>query len=264
MNERFGEGAVMKQLSLGVSLCLILLACPLAAAQTGESPQEALQGLLDLLKPALLEAVPHPLHERSYDWGRKSDTFHAVRWKGIKPQIVKTPKNDGTWRKVRLDTRNWPGCLKIQIHEVRQPDTEHFTFKIYLTFDVGVEMEQQNWENGIRLYAGSVRARLKIHTSLDCETTLKLDTSASFLPDLIVRMRVTKAHVWYDNLVVEHIAGIGGTGAKIIGELIHDSVNQWRPSLERRMLERANESIVRAADTREVRIGFGKLMAKKK
>ena len=189
-------------------------------------------------------------------------TFHALGWDGLKSRVVKTPKNDGTWRKIRVEARNWPACLKIKVLDVRQVDAERMTFKIYLSMQAAVEFEQQNWENGIRLYSGSARARFRLHSVLDCENTMTLDTTG-VLPDLVLRMRVTSAVVKYDDLVVEHFAGFGGTAARLVGEMIHESVNQWRPSLEQKLLERANKSIVRAAGTREVRIGFGKLMPRK-
>jgi len=243
-----------------LGVMLMILSSSRAHAQ--DAPEDALQGFLDTMRPHLIEAIPHPLFETSKDWGRQSMTFHALRWNGLKPRVVKTPKNDGTWRKMRVDTRNWPGCLVIKVLDIDQSDPERMTFNIYLSFQGAVEAEQQNWENGIRFYSGSARARFRIHSVLDCENKMTLDTSGP-LPELVMRLRVTNAVVKYDDLVLEHVAGFGGTAAKWVGEMIHESINQWKPSLERRILERANTAIVRAADTREVRLGFGKLIGKK-
>ena len=113
---------------------------------------------------------------------------------------------------------------------------------------------------GIRLWSAGVRARLRVKAHLECENIIRLEEKPkSFLPDIVFRLRVTKAKVGYDDLVVEHIAGIGGTAAKVLGETFHDAMNQWRPSIERKLLERASAAIVKAADTKEVRIGLSGL-----
>jgi hypothetical protein len=82
-------------------------------------------------------------------------------------------------------------------------------------------------------------------------------------PDFVLRIRVTKAKVGYDKLVIEHINGIGGDGAKLIGGAVHDVLKQWRPGIERDLLAKANDAIVKAADTREIRLGFGGLLKAK-
>ncbi|HZT80272.1 MAG TPA: hypothetical protein VFA26_08625, partial [Gemmataceae bacterium] len=75
--------------------------------------------------------------------------------------------------------------------------------------------------------------------------------------------RATKADLRYDNLVVEHVAGVGGELAKLIGDAFHGGLTQWRPALERELLARADAAIVRAADTKEVRVNLAGLFAKK-
>ena len=72
-------------------------------------------------------------------------------------------------------------------------------------------------------------------------------------------MRVTRADAGYDNLVVEHINGIGGSAARLMGEALRGGLKQFKPSIERDLLARVDAAIVRAADTREVRIGLSRL-----
>ena len=124
----------------------------------------------------------------------------------------------------------------------------------------GVEFEEWIWESGIRLYSGSLRARMRVHLHLDCEVTVRLEPSKTFLPDAVFRLRVVKANLSYDQLVVEHIAGIGGSGAKLLGEAVHGALKQWHPSLERDLLAKANAAIVKAGDTREVKLSLASLL----
>src|SRR5262249_45239037 len=114
---------------------------------------------------------------------------------------------------------------------------------------------------GVRLYSGSTRARLRLNLPLRVEATIRVDESKSFfLPEVVVRLRVVQTDLSYDQLVVEHIAGIGGTGAKLLGDALHSMVKQIRPSLERDLLAKANAAIVRAGDTREIRLGLSSLL----
>ena len=115
----------------------------------------------------------------------------------------------------------------------------------------------------MRLWSGSIRARTQLHVTLDCESVVRVETKGGLLPDFVFRVRVTQAEVGYDDLVVEHIAGVGGSAARLIGEALHRSLHRWKPSLERDLLARADAAIVKAADTREVRLGLSGLLKQK-
>jgi hypothetical protein len=83
--------------------------------------------------------------------------------------------------------------------------------------------------------------------------------NGKILPDLVIELKVTKADVQYDNLKFEHIAGIGGDAAQLIGELAHAALNQWRPSNEKDALAKANAAVVKAGQHKEVRLSLAKL-----
>jgi hypothetical protein len=228
-------------------------------AQTPPAGEASLQALADGLRPFLIEAVPSPLFEKSYNWGKQSMSFHGIKWRGLEPRVVKAPRNDGTWRKVKVTAWNLPHFLTLKAYDLQQVDAERQTFKVYLSFRAIVDYEQQNWESGVRLYSGSVKANLRLHALLECENHMRFENGKSLLPDVVMRMRVVKATVKYDDLNVDHIAGLGGSAARVLGDAVHDVVKTIRPSLEESMLARANAAIVKAADTREVRISLGKL-----
>ena len=137
------------------------------------------------------------------------------------------------------------------------------TFKVFLTFQMGVNYEQQNWESGIRLWSGSVRARAQVKLNMECESLLRVEIDKNFLPDFILRLRVTNAKVSYDNFVVEHLNGVGGSTARVLGDAVHECMKQWKPSIERDLLDKASQAVVKTADTKEIRIGFSSLLKKK-
>src|SRR5262249_9379097 len=99
--------------------------------------------------------------------------------------------------------------------------------------------------------------------TLRCEVITKVERNGGLLPETVFRFRVLNSDAGYEHLVVEHIAGLGGEAAKLLGEAVHAGMKQWHPSLERRLLEKANAAIVKAGDTKEVRIGVSSLLGKK-
>jgi hypothetical protein len=218
-------------------------------------PNEALKNLAGTLRGLLVQAMPATLYEASPNWGHK-----AVPRLGKNLGIKRGARNDGTWRKIRLSTRNLASTLVVELRDWKNADPERMTFHASLAFDAGVDFEQQIWQAGLRLYSGSLRARMRVHLNLDCEVLLKADTSKSLLPDIVFRLRVVKSDLKYDKLVVEHVAGIGGTGAKVLGDALHAYLQQRHPELERNLQDRANAAIVKAADTREVRLSLGSLL----
>lgn len=221
---------------------------------------EALSGVL---RGAVIKHLPNPIYEATPNWGHQ-DTVRRLRFRRrgivLRPRLVKVSRNDGTWRRIVFTSISLPNTLVLDIRNVAFPEPSRMTFEVFLAFDGRAEVTQQNWERGIRLWSGSVKARFRAKVHLHCEATTRLEPKQkSILPDAVFRLRATSAKVSYDNLVYEHIPGIGGTTARVLGKLFHEALEQWHPSLERRMLEKANAAIVRSADIREVRISLSRV-----
>jgi len=244
-------------------LALLLLCPPALFAQTPATKDEPLDQLAKALKPFLIDALPATLYEKTDNWDHQVMVPVGVKWRGIRPQVTKSLRNHGEWKKLIISTQELPRTMDLKIYDVKTIDAEKQTFKVFLTFQMGVYYDQQNWESGARLWSGSVRARAQIKLDMDCENTLRIEFDKNGLPDFILRLRVTGAKLHYDKLVVEHINGVGGDAAKLIGDAAHRCMNQWRPSIERDLLAKANAAIVKAADTREIRVGFGGLIKTK-
>jgi hypothetical protein len=255
---------------IAAAACLAVV--PLATGAQGASPQATAPPAKELaaaLRDLLRHSLPPTLYESTSNWGHTREVPHAVRWTGqglrFHPEIVKTARNDGSWRKIRVTTQELDRTLVFRISDLKYPSKDQITFQAFLSFQAGIEFEQQLWESGVRLYSGSTRARLRVNLPMRWEATMRLDQSKSILlPELVVRFRVLQADLSYDQLVVEHIAGIGGTGAKLLGDALHSAVKQARPSLERDLLAKANAAILHAGDTREIRLGLSSLLGDKK
>jgi hypothetical protein len=243
---------------------VICIARSVQSAPTAASPPLLKDGdlkeLAGTLRTMLAQAIPPVLYEGSTNWGNTRPAPSQLKWHGARPKIYRAPRNDGTWRKIKLSTRNPAQSLSVDLRDPKYPDADHMMFTAALALDAGVDFEQQIWKAGTRLYSGSLRARMRVYLTLNCEFLLKMETGKGLLPDIVFRLRVVHSDLKYDNLVVEHVAGIGGTGAKVLGDALQSHIRQWHPSLERDLLARANAAIVRAADTREVRLTLSKLL----
>ena len=153
--------------------------------------------------------------------------------------------------------------LTVQISNVQKPERGKMTFDAIVTMQTRIQFEQQIWKAGVRLYSGETRARCRPILGVKCESTTRVDKSGSLLPDVVFRMRVLDAKLSYDQFKVEHTAGVGGEAAEIIGNAVHDTIKQWKPSLERDMLDRSAKAVIKAGDTKEIKLGLGKLFESK-
>ena len=232
-----------------------------AASLFDGSSTAALSGSL---RGVLLDAMPDPLTEDDSHWGGQRLVAHGVEWHGhglhFHPDVTKTLRNDGKWWKTKVTADRLADTLVVDLRDVRQPEPGKMTFTAFLSFDAQMEYDQQNWDRGLRLYSGSAEARMRVKLTLACEATSKLETKGRVLPDAVFRLRVTEAKLGYDNFEVNHILGVGGDLARLIGDAAKSGVEQWRPSLERRLLEKADAAIVKAGDTQEVRLSVEKLL----
>lgn len=211
----------------------------------------------------LVRSMPAPLYETRKDWGRTSPTANGVKWKGIKPEIMRSPKNDGTWRHLVVVADRPADTLVFDIRNLSQPEPGRITFIVFFALDARILYEQQNWENGVRLYSGSAQARFRARATLHCEIKYRLEAGSFLLPEAVVRLRVTRADVNYENFAMEHMAGLGGEAARVLGDAIHGGLDQWHPSLQRDLLAKANAAIEKSADTKEVRLSLQELVKKK-
>ncbi len=242
---------------------ILVLAIFASLPSAGAAPSEKdFQALAASLRPVILSALPKPLYEKSENWGNQVPVLERIRWRRLHLQIVKAPRNDGTCANAR-DPLDAPATLEFRLSDLRALDAERHTFKAYIALGVHVDHEEEIWEKGLRLVRTTAEARLRFKADLEIEATMRFEANPkAALPDAVFRMRVTKADVGYDNLVVENIGGVGGTAARWLGEAIRSGLKNWKPSIERELIAKANAAIVKNADTRDVRLSLSNLVSK--
>ena len=203
--------------------------------------------LAGALRNELVDKLPSPLAEASPGWG------HTKRFGGH-------DKKQGKWRRIGLYALNPRDTLVIDVRDIKPAADGSVAFSVYLLCDARVEYTEHVYEAGIRVLATSARARLRLHLQVDCQADARLDASALWVPDLVLSIRATKAAVTYDNLVVEHAAGMGGDAARLMGEGVKKALHELRPGLEASWLAKADAAVVKAGHAREVRLNLAKLV----
>jgi hypothetical protein len=239
----------MKSFQIAALFLLLVPAAPLAAAEPIAPATPNPAELAGIFRSLLLNHLPDPLVEGQSNWG------HQVEAK-FGPRL----KNNGVWRKYRISAMSPAQTLTVDIKDLKPVDADRTTFEMRIGFDAQIDLQQQLWERNLRLYSGSTLARAKVQAVLQCEVTTKVESGKGPLPDFVFRLRVVKADLSYKDFDVVHLAGMGGDGAKVIGEALHGLLLDIKPSLEKDLLEKANAAIVKAGDTKEVRVSLNKLL----
>jgi hypothetical protein len=252
---------ILVALALSVSVMTGTSEADSSIVSSPRTPTPSTESLAANLREWLIQELPEPLFEEEPGWGRTASVATGVKWKGKglhgHPEVIRQDKNSGTWRKIRVSAVNLPTSMVFDIRNVQKLDQGRTVFDVSMSFDARMDATQQNWSKGVKLYEGSLRARLRIKLSLRCEVTARVESKEALFPDMIFRLRVTQADVNYDHFVTEHIAGLGGDTARVLGDTLQKAL---RHSLEKRILPKANAAIVKAGDTKEVRLSLASVL----
>lgn len=246
-----GAAAGCTSVKAGASPVAVEPVARAAAPSATRADPDSVRALEASLRSILLKNLPDPIVKSEQNWGKQ------------RPALVRKNemRNDGTWRKFFVRAPNPQQSLGLGIEDAVFPEPGRATFTAKLGVDCDLQFEQQIWKNGLRLYSGETRGRCRAAVLLKCEASSRTETKpGSFIPDLVFRVKVTEAKLFYDDLVIEHTAGVGGDAAKILGDAVIDAVKQTKPELEKDLLDKANAAIVKATDTKDVRLSFDSLL----
>jgi hypothetical protein len=252
----------MRPLLAAAVLCSLAGAADPAPPKPADTPSA--DELASVMRTLLTSALPAPLVAKEFNWGHQVEVMNGVTWDGDgilkKPHKQKKLKNDGVWRRIRVEAFDPEKNLTVAVKNVRQPEKGKLTFDVVVALQTRITFEQQVWSRGTRLYSGETRARCRPIAVLKCESTSRAVKTGALLPEVVFRMRVVDAKLGYDEFRVDHTAGVGGDLARIMGDALHDTIKVWTPSLERDLKEKAQSAIVKAGDTKEVKLGLGRLL----
>ena len=256
--------SLLAAVALGVP-SLPAVAADLPPAPVGVDPAH----LAATLRSLLLAHMPDPVVETDVGWGRQRDVVvgmaaHREGRLRVRMEAVKAPRNDGLWQKVRVHPVDPQRTLGFGVRDVKAAGPGVVTFDAYAAMDVRLVADQQFWKSGARLYSGEARGRCRAALKVTCEVTSRLEPNpGSVLPTAVMRVRVTSAELFYTDLVCERILGLDGKPAAKVGEAAHKLMKAVKPGMEAELLAKANAAVVKAADTKEVRFEFDRLLVVK-
>lgn len=236
-----------------------------AAPDAARPDPDQVKALEKTIRDLLLKNLPDPVVQSAAGWGKQKERVVGVTFlkdgAKLSSEPVRGMRNHGVWRRISVRAVNPQQTLAVGIADTAFPEPGRATFTAMIGVDCAIKFEQQLWRRGVRLYSGETRGHCHAAVALKCEVTSRTEPKpGSLLPDLVFRVKVTDAQLFYENLVIDHTAGVGGDAAKVLGDALLDLVKQAKPDLERDLLKKANAAIVKAADTKDVRVSFGGLL----
>ena len=235
-----------------------------ADAQTSNAAQT--DALAKVLQPLLLDNLPEPLYDKKKNWGNQKYVTTGIRWERtgkfrLKPIKQQAHRNDGHWQHITVYSIRPDKTLALGIQDLQYPEAGTATFTALLGMDVRIVYRNQVWKSGARIYGGETHARCRVAAKLEVELVNHIEMKpGNVLPEAVMRVRVTKANVYYTDPVCEHILGLDGEAARKLGAMVHKAVKEFVPDLETVLLAKANAAIVKAGDSKPVRVSFEKLL----
>jgi len=255
---------------LAVSLVWIGLSVQAAPPAVSKIDPQTVQHLEDALRRMLILGMPEVLYEKRYNWGETTRVVSGIDWNRrglrIRPEWEYREKKDGHWRHVKVVPHRWPQSLSFRLSNLQlHPEEQRTTFELDVHLDIHVYYRTLRWESGLRLYDASAETTLRLIVRLEVEAHSRFEVNRkSLTPELVFRLRVTRADLRYADFEMKHIAGIGGEGARLLGKGLKELMEEIRPNLEKELLAKGEAAIVKAADTREVRLGLEGITRQKK
>ena len=235
-----------------------------AHAQTPNTAQA--DALAKVLQPLLLDNLPEPLYDKKKNWDNQKYVVTGLKWERVgklrlKPIKQMGHRNDGHWQQITVQSIQPDQTLALGIQDLQYPEAGTATFTALLGMDVRIIYRNQIWKSGARLYGGETHARCRVAAKLSIELTNRIEVKpGNVLPEAVMRVRVTKAELFYTDPVCEHILGLDGEAARKLGAMVHKGVQEFKPDLEAKLLEKGNAAIVKAADSKAVRVSFEQML----
>ena len=229
-------------------------------------PAEA-AALTTVLRSLAKKHLPNPLSKSSQNWGHQKAVTVIHRYReGLRvwSEPIQELRNDGVWRRTTIRLPE-PDKLSLAVTELTHPAPgKMFATVAVVAERVDVRFEQQIWKKGFKLYSGETRAHCKGGLLLKAVVESKTETkSGSFLPEVTLKLRITKAELFHEKLVVDHTAGMDGNAAKAFGDVLVDVVKAIKPEIEKELRDKAEAAVIKAVGIREFRIALDQLITPK-
>lgn len=209
-----------------------------------------------LLRDQMLQNLPSLLMlNRNDNWGHQA---HVKSIQGLR--IVEVLRNHGDWEKLTVKCLDVPHRLHLRVDELFFPARDRIAFLVRIELPADLEFTKQTWQNGLQLYVGHSRARVRFRTDLVLETGLKLDENGGIIAHDAAGFRIARANGCCFEFATEYVNGLGGDLAAMSGRNTERSFKHWQSSLEREVSEKVQTAFARTISSPVVADGYDRLM----
>jgi hypothetical protein len=242
---------------------------PPVALKAPKSPEQPKPGEAEaigkLLRDLALKHMPDPLVKANDGWGKQKEfVVGGVMLRNPKrfgPEAPRVVVNDGLWRRFAVTARKPDETLAVGVTEMTRPELNTTLLTVTVAMDVNFRMEQQLWKRGLMLYSGETRGHCKSALKLKTIVVNKSEVKpGALLPEVTLTIKVTDAKLFYDDVVIDHTAGLDGQDAQAVGQLVIELVKAIKPDLEKQLLEKANAAILKELASKDIKVQLDKLL----
>ena len=225
---------------------------PLGSPLESLPPEEAHQ-VLQWAADRVRTVLPASYHGDKH-WGKRTRVYAGVnvdlddgriktkrRWKDLK---------HGRWIRyaVHLRDPHDPQRLSIRITQAEQGPDQRIRFAAQLDSVLDVELEQERWNLGTRLFSVSVQAQVTLRMLISGDVGFELDVTR-IPPDLLADPQIASTELSLVDLKVDRISKIGGDVAESIGDLVKQIIRQeYLPGQQAAIAQKLNTQIDRRRD----------------
>lgn len=161
--------------------------------------------------------------ETESNWGQQA---RILSIQGITP--IHVMRNHGNWQKVKVQVRDVPGKLRVNVGWLSSPAPDRMRFHVDVAMPARADLNQQVWQNGVQVFTQHIHSRCTLAGHFDMEAEL-LPTSAG-LPRQ-VRLQIVSGRYGCNNLVAENVGGVGGDLARWLDNGAGRTFNAWQPAI---------------------------------
>ncbi|MCS7021638.1 MAG: hypothetical protein NZ703_04595 [Gemmataceae bacterium] len=251
---RWWRGLPVGGLLLGIG-AVLWPAAPQCSATTVPYAAEAM-ALTRILTDLFRRHLPDPLAQSSENWGHQKEVSGTRRrikdWRII-TEPYQERRNEGLWRRLTLRVPQ-RDRLQVGVQNISFPRRGCVEGTVLTVAEnVALQLEQQHWCNGLRLYACDIRAHCKAGLTLQAAVSSRQERPlGALLPTYVLKVHVHEARLDYADLKVDHILGLDGKAAQVVGDTIRELIRRFKPDFENQLRRRAEAAVIRATDNREL------------
>lgn len=209
-----------------------------------------------LVRDELLRHLPRDVAlQKDRDWGHQA---HVPSIRGVR--VVEVMRNHGNWERMKLVCPDLPHRLSVVVDNLRLAGPEHIRFTVQVEVPADLEYEKQIWQNGLQIFVGHARGRVRFKNEITLESPVKID--GRIISPQPGDFKLCHATIASFDFVPEHVNGVGGDLAQMTGGHFQRTFhNHYQAGFEREVHERIKAAVVGSSQSVDFAAGWSRLLA---